>query len=166
MTAHACISLGSNVNPDANLQAALGALRERFGAWRASHIYETPAVGFSGAPFLNLVVVLPAIGNPERAMQALRAIESAQGRHRGEQKFAPRTIDLDLLTWGDLVEGRLPRSDILEYDFVLGPLAEIVGAELHPVLGRSYQSLWEDMRARGSALVRIAEARERAILEP
>ena len=114
MTASACISLGSNVDTDANLRAALAALRDLFGTVRASHIYETPAVGFTGDAFLNLVVTVPANGSAEAAMQALREIESAQGRHRGEQKFAPRTIDLDLLTWGELVEGRLPRSDILD----------------------------------------------------
>lgn len=164
MTARACISLGSNVDADANLRAALVALRGLFGPLEMSHIYETPAVGFSGEPFLNMVVAMPATGSPAAAMEALRAIESAQGRHRGEQKFAPRTIDLDLLTWGGLVEGRLPREDIVEYDFVLGPMAELAGQELHPVIGRSYQSLWEDMQARGSALKRLEEARERAIL--
>ena len=164
MTTGACISLGSNVAADANLRAALKALRDRFGAWVASHIYETPAVGFEGDSFLNLVVALPLKGTVEDALQALRDIEAAQGRHRGEQKFAPRTIDLDLLTWGDLVEGRLPRADIVEYDFVLGPLAEVAGDELHPVLKRSYRTLWQEMQAQGAALARVDEARERAIL--
>lgn len=164
MTALACVSLGSNVAPDVNLRLALVALRSRLGPWTASHIYETPAVGFTGDAFLNLVVALPVAGTVESALQVLRDIEAAQGRHRGEQKFAPRTIDLDLLTWGDLVEGRLPRADILEYDFVLGPMAEVAGEELHPALGRSYQALWREMQARGAALARIDEARERAIL--
>lgn len=164
MSARAYISLGSNVDADANLREALLALRERFGGCVVSHVYETPAVGFTGDPFLNLVVAMDAVGTPEAVMQALREIEAAQGRHRGEQKFAPRTIDLDLLTWGDLVEGRLPRADILEYDFVLGPLAEVAGGALHPVEHRSYQELWREMQARGVALQRLPAARERAIL--
>jgi 2-amino-4-hydroxy-6-hydroxymethyldihydropteridine diphosphokinase len=76
----------------------------------------------------------------------MRAIEDAHGRTRGGDKFAPRTLDIDLLTYGDSVLNagplRLPRDEILKYAFVLGPLAEVAGAERHPVDGRNYAELW------------------------
>ena len=78
---------------------------------------------------------------------ALRSIEEAFGRVRGPEKFSPRTLDIDLLSYGDLVgviDGyELPRDEILRYPFVLGPLAEVAGDELHPVNRSSYRQLWE-----------------------
>lgn len=161
----AYISIGSNQDTDTNVRAAIAALRAQFGSVPCSGIYETPAVGFSGAPFLNLVCAIDTPRTLEDVQAALRAIESALGRHRGEQKFAPRTIDLDLLTWGNVVAGRIPRDDITQYDFVLGPLAELAGDERHPVLKRTYGELWAEMASRGYALTPVAPARATRILE-
>jgi 2-amino-4-hydroxy-6-hydroxymethyldihydropteridine diphosphokinase len=123
------------------------ALRERFGALILSRVYESEAVGFQGRPFYNLVAGIDTDEPACRVRAALRAIEDAFGRVRGPEKFAPRTLDLDLLTYGDSVdheEGQeLPREEILTYAFVLGPLAEVAGREVHPVVGHSYRELWE-----------------------
>ena len=69
----------------------------------------------------------------------------ACGRQRGAARFAPRTLDLDLLLYGEQVDAaaRLPRAEILRYDFVLKPLADIAPDLQHPVAGQSYRELWE-----------------------
>lgn len=77
--------------------------------------------------------------------QQLKAIERALGRKPGQAKFASRTIDIDLLTYGDqiLSEPALPRDEILTQSFVLKPLAELAGDRRHPVLHQSYGELWQ-----------------------
>ncbi len=147
----AWISIGSNIEPEANLRAALALLEERFGPLVASPVYRTPAEGFQGADFLNLVVGIDTDEPPEMVRAALRAIEDAQGRVRGAEKFSSRTLDLDLLTWGDRVAPELgiPRDEILEYAFVLRPLADVAPNERHPVVGRTYAELWEAFQPKG-----------------
>ena len=144
----AWLSLGSNIDRGRNIRGALRDLAAEFGELVVSRVYECEAVGFDGEPFYNLVVGIDTQLPPLDLARAMRAIEDAHGRTRGGDKFAPRTLDIDLLTYGDQVldEGplRLPRDEILKYAFVLGPLAEVAGGELHPLDGRSYAELWAD----------------------
>jgi len=147
----AWISLGSNIEPEENLRAALALLEARFGPLVVSPVYRTAAEGFEGDDFLNLVVGIDT-GEPLHEVRgALRAIEEARGRVRGSEKFSSRTLDLDLLTWDALVDPALglPRDDILEYAFVLGPLADVAPDERHPVVGRSYGELWRAFPRKG-----------------
>jgi len=141
------ISIGSNQDRERCIRGAVTALRKRFGELILSRVYESEAVGFQGHPFYNLVAGIDTDEPAVRVRAALRAIEDAFGRVRGPEKFAPRTLDLDLLTYGDRVDGEdgqdLPRDEILTYAFVLGPLAEVAGREIHPVVGLSYRDLWE-----------------------
>ncbi len=140
------LSLGSNIDRERNIRGALRDLTAEFGQLVVSQVYECQAVGFDGDPFYNLVVGIDSERSPLELARAMRAIEDAHGRTRGGDKFAPRTLDIDLLTYGDSVLNagplRLPRDEILKYAFVLGPLAEVAGAERHPVDGRSYAELW------------------------
>jgi 2-amino-4-hydroxy-6-hydroxymethyldihydropteridine diphosphokinase len=142
----AWLSLGSNVDRERNIRGALRDLAAEFGELVVSRVYECEAVGFDGDPFYNLVVGIDTRLPPLQLARAMRAIEDAHGRTRGGDKFAPRTLDIDLLTYGDQVLDkdplRLPRDEILKYAFVLGPLAEVAGGERHPVDGRSYAELW------------------------
>jgi 2-amino-4-hydroxy-6-hydroxymethyldihydropteridine diphosphokinase len=151
--ARAWVSIGSNIEPEANVRGAVAALQRRFGALTVSTVYRTEAVGFEGQPFLNLVVGFDTDESPVEVFDALRAVEDAQGRTRSGPKFSARTLDLDLLLYDDRrteVRGRpLPHPDILEYPFVLGPLAELVPDQRHPVDGRRYAELWSAMRDRG-----------------
>jgi len=78
----------------------------------------------------------------------LRQIELEHGRTREAQKFSARTLDLDLILYGDLVisDGRLqiPRDEIERYAFVLEPLAEIAPNLTHPLIQKSYAQLWQE----------------------
>ncbi len=140
------LSLGSNINRQHNISSALVALKSHFGELHVSQVYESVAVGFSGDPFYNLIVGMMAVESVEALATTLRTIETDHGRVRDGGGFAPRTLDIDLLTYGDLVMDKpiqLPREEIVRYAFVLKPLAEVAGGERHPVLGIDYASLWE-----------------------
>ena len=141
------LSLGSNIERERNLSTAIAALRERFGELTLSRVYESAAVGFDGENFFNLVAGFWSSEPVSDLQAALRAIEHACGRRRDGGRFAPRTLDIDLLTYGERVlesDGvRLPRDEIIRYAFVLCPLAEVAGDERHPVSGDRYRELWE-----------------------
>jgi 2-amino-4-hydroxy-6-hydroxymethyldihydropteridine diphosphokinase len=140
------ISVGTNIDREENLRRAIAALKARFGELEMSRVYESGAQGFDGEPFYNLVVSVYCSDPAEEIAATLKQIELAHGRQPGAPKFAPRTLDLDLLTYGDsaldLAGLKLPREDILRYAFVLRPLAELAPHVRHPGLGKSYRELW------------------------
>ncbi len=152
------LSLGSNIDPRQRIAAALETLQARFGELVVSPIYESVAMGFSGDNFLNLVVGIETGLSPRALVEALCRIEAEQGRIRGNEKFSSRSLDIDLLTYGDRVIDeaglRLPREEILRYAFVLLPLSEVAPDERHPVVGRTYGELWAEFDASGQSLWR------------
>ncbi len=139
------ISAGTNVDPEHNMRAAIENLRKEFGDLLLSPVYRTKAVGFEGDDFLNMVIGIDTELPPDQLRTRLRAIEERQGRVRGKQKFSPRSIDLDMLTWGDLVDedAGIPRDEILHYAFVLKPLMDVAGEERYPGTDQSYEGLWQ-----------------------
>ena len=144
--ARAYISVGSNIDRERNVSASLDALSAAYGALRLSSVFESRPVGFDGDPFYNLAVGLHTSQTVGVLAEALRKIEDDCERRRDTPRFSSRTLDLDLLTYDDVVgvvEGvALPRTEITENAFVLCPLAEIAGAELHPIERKSYAELW------------------------
>ena len=141
------ISIGSNIDKDKNILASLHALEHHFGELTISNIYESDSVGFTGDTFYNLVVGFNSELSVKEVAKQLRQIELDNGRTRNSQKFSPRTLDLDLILYDDLVinDGRLqiPRDEIEHYAFVLEPLAEIAPTLKHPITHISYAELWE-----------------------
>lgn len=141
------ISIGSNIDRDKHIPASLQVLEQCFGELIVSSIYETEPVGFSGEPFYNLVVGFDSDLDAKEVARQLRRIELDHGRTRNCQKFTARTLDLDLILYGDLVlrDGQLqiPRDEIERYAFVLEPLAEIAPTLKHPVSHASYAELWD-----------------------
>ncbi len=142
------LSLGSNVDRHRHISAALNALESAFGLLQLSRVYESEAVGFDGDNFFNLVVGLDTGMSVGQLQQLIKDIEDDNGRQRGGPRFSARTLDIDILTYGNLVgevDGvHLPRDEILENAFVLCPLAEIAGEQKHPVTGQTYRSLWDE----------------------
>src|SRR5699024_4359100 len=142
--------VGSNIEPFEHIPQGLTLLEQHFGPLRVSQAYHCPAVGFEGDPFVNLVVGFQTSEPPKAVTLALRDIEQRCGRKRNE-KLRSRTLDLDLLLHDHGIVERdglhLPRQDILEYAFVLKPLAAMIPDAIHPVVGRSYADLWADFDA-------------------
>ncbi len=143
------ISIGSNIDKDKNILASLHALEHHFGELTISSIYESDSVGFTGDTFYNLVVGFNTELSVKEDAKQLRQIELDNGRTRNSQKFSPRTLDLDLILYDDLIinDGRLqiPRDEIERYAFVLEPLAEIAPALKHPITHITYAELWEKL---------------------
>lgn len=141
------ISIGSNINKDEHIPASLRALEQTFGKLAVSSIYESEPVGFTGDVFYNLVVGFDSDLEVKAVTKQLRQIELDNGRTRDSRKFAARTLDLDLILYGDLIvnDGRLqiPRDEIEHYAFVLEPLAEIAPSLKHPISHISYAELWD-----------------------
>ena len=81
----------------------------------------------------------------------MRGIEAERGRKRSGSRVGPRTLDIDLLLYGDMVLSddtlRVPREEITRYAFVLGPLAEIAGEVRHPETGERISDLWSGFEA-------------------
>lgn len=140
------LSLGSNVDRHKNITAALDALAELLGELRISSVYESKSVGFDGSNFFNLVVGADTDLSITDLSETLKRIEDDNGRKRSGPKFSPRTLDIDILTYGDFVgvDGgvELPRAEITKNAFVLLPLAEIAAEVLHPQLQKNYRELW------------------------
>ena len=140
------LSLGSNIDPEAHIPSALDDLRKLFGPLRLSSLYETAAVGFDGPPFHNLIAAFHSDRDAREIARLLRGIEEQHGRSRTSQKFSSRTLDVDLILYGDSVLDEphlhLPRDEITRYAFVLEPLAEIAPDLRHPVIGKTYRELW------------------------
>lgn len=142
------VSIGTNIDRENNLRAGVAELRARFGELTLSSVYESEAVGFAGDPFYNMVAGFDSDEPLEAVVSELHAIEDRHGRRREGPRFSSRTLDIDLLLYGDQVinEGKLklPRDEITKHAFVLWPLAEIASFERHPVLGVNYDELWRN----------------------
>ncbi len=142
----ACIGLGGNVGDVADaFDRALAAMGRLPGTrvLRRSRIYRTPAWGLTGqADFLNAVVVLATGLPPASLLEALLAIERAEGRDRSATslRWGPRRLDLDLLLYGDATIEQpglvVPHPRLHERAFMLVPLAEVAGDAVVPGHGR------------------------------
>lgn len=141
------LSLGTNIDRYKHITAALNSLSETFGAIDCSAVYESEAVGFEGSHFLNAVVAIDTTLSCGALNQWLKRLEDGYGRKRDVAKFSPRTLDIDILLFGDQVgdvDGvALPRAEITYNAFVLKPLAELAPDLMHPVLHQSMSALWQ-----------------------
>lgn len=154
------VGIGSNVEPEQHVRLALEALEQRFGPLRRSTVYRNAAVGFDGDDFLNLVAGFATHESLHAVSAALAEIEQQCGRERRAERYGPRTLDVDLLLFGDRVvddhEFCVPREDLLDHAFVLRPLAELAGPVVHPVAGRPLAELWRASGVRGHDMTPVA----------
>lgn len=145
------LGLGSNIEPEKNLSLAVHELRNKYGELKVSSVYRSAALGFEGDDFLNLVVGLRSDDGPTEICQEIERLHNVAGRSRGSQKWAARPLDIDLLLYNDEVIDerpvRVPRSDVLEYSFVLRPLAELAPDLVHPATGKTILAHWQEFDA-------------------
>jgi 2-amino-4-hydroxy-6-hydroxymethyldihydropteridine diphosphokinase len=140
---HAYLSLGSNIEPERNLPAAVREL-ESFGrVLLVSTVWQSPSLGCPGHPdYLNAALLLETTLSAEcLKKEGIAAVEALLGRVRSDDRFAPRTIDIDIMLFDSeqLLLGMrsIPDREILERPFVAIPLAEIAPAYIHPLTGES-----------------------------
>ncbi len=140
------VSLGSNINPKKYLRSGLNELEKHFDAVTLSPIYESIAIGFTGDNFLNLVARYETVLDIHHVLNILTNIEDQNGRTRDKIKFSARTLDIDLLLYGNLVINEknfsLPRAEIYHNAFVLKPLSDIAGNLVDVKTGKTYNQLW------------------------
>lgn len=156
----AYLSLGSNQESRRHLSAALAELRARFGHLRVSTAYRFPAVGFSGPDFVNLAAVIETELDPQALNDWLHALEDRHGRRRDVPRFSDRTLDIDIVLYGERVMRgsgnlQLPRDE-LRHAFVLLPLAEIAPEACVPGDGRRLAELWQQHPDHGTAFDAVA----------
>jgi dihydroneopterin aldolase len=138
------VGLGSNIEPNLNIPAAIAMLQSEFGSLRLSPAYASDPVGFSGDRFINLVAKFDTLLIPEAIAERLKKIERDSAGGDAAESFHSRKVDIDFLLYGDYINPsmKLPRKDIEEYDFVLKPLADLEPFACHPENGEFYSALW------------------------
>ena len=139
------VSVGSNIEPADNIRSAMAMFKKRYPEFTLSSVYESQAVGFEGDNFYNFVIGFDTEDDVHKVAAVLREIEDTHARDRSGPRFSARTIDFDLLTYGDLIaeEMNIPRDEIAKNAFVLLPLAEIAPETHHPILKESFGAMWE-----------------------
>lgn len=145
-----CLSLGSNIEPEKHIRAAVAALRCLLTDLELSSVYESEAVGFSGENFYNMVAKAEFSGDLATLIRQLKELEDSHGRDRQGPRFSARTLDIDIVLFGDWVglhEGiELPRAELYKNAFVLKPLAELAPDGVDPKSGKTFAQLWQELR--------------------
>lgn len=140
------VAAGSNIEPVRNLGLAAREIARAFPGAAFSSAYRNAAVGFDGPDYINYVAAFDTTLKPREVVDRLHAIEALCGRPRHAPKWAPRSMDLDLLLYGDVVMDEtgleLPRPDLLRRAYMLGPAAELAPTLVHPTLGVTLHDLW------------------------
>jgi 2-amino-4-hydroxy-6-hydroxymethyldihydropteridine diphosphokinase len=126
------ISAGSNIEPEKYIPLCIASLKSRFPEIKISSVYETDPVGPAGpGKFWNFAARIETAVDRETVFKELKAIEASLGRKREANKFAPRTIDLDLL----------PQDGYQNQAFIVVPLAEIAPEETDEETGKTFGEL-------------------------
>ena len=154
------VAAGSNLEPEKHLPRACAEIRHAWPDAVYSRAYRNVAVGFDGPDFINLVVGFSTAQPLDAVIARLRAIETRCGRPRFAPKWASRTMDLDVLLYGDRVEKTseytLPRPDLLKRPYMLGPMAEIAPEVMHPTEHKTIGVLWSEFDRGGHAMNEVS----------
>jgi len=134
------LGLGSNLEPARHLRQALDGLTRFLGPLEVSPAYHSlPFGGLDQAPYANLVAAADCLQPPRELLQALLQLEAQMGRVRTGQRWASRSIDIDILLYGDWVIAEpgltIPHYDLGQRDFFLQPLLDLVPDLCHPQSG-------------------------------
>ncbi|MCP4957573.1 MAG: 2-amino-4-hydroxy-6-hydroxymethyldihydropteridine diphosphokinase [Photobacterium aquimaris] len=142
----AYISIGSNVEREHYLPAGVAAVAKLATAWRMSRVFEAEPVGFEGDNFFNSVIEIKTSLSLVTLQQSLKEIERQFGRPDNAAKNQSRTIDLDILLYGDVINEAsptLPRSDLYKFAFVLWPMSELCPELVIPGQQQTIAQLWQ-----------------------
>lgn len=143
------LSIGSNISPELNFRKCAELLEREFDHVHWSPVYRTKPIGISGPDFLNAVVRAQTGLTAFEVADVLKTLERQQGRDKQENAFSSRTLDLDLLLFGrehiDSPSLTIPRKELITMGFVLKPMADIAGEEIHPLLNDTYNSLLQKL---------------------
>lgn len=146
----AYVAIGSNIDPERNIIAALERLQRQTALTAVSKFYETPAIARPEQPdYLNGIARVECVQTPRvLKYDVLRTIEGELGRRRTDDKFAPRTIDLDLVLFGNVVKNEedlvLPDPDLRARPFLLAALIDLAPDMILPDSGEHITSLLRD----------------------
>jgi len=141
------LGLGSNQDAERHIPEGIAALQARFGEVLVSPLYRSAAVGFEGRDFINGAARIRTNWTVGQLKQWLTDLENEHGRDRSQPKFSDRSLDIDILFFGDQVglvdDLSLPRDEILKYAHVLKPVTDLAPQFVHPVTGRTLADHWE-----------------------
>jgi 2-amino-4-hydroxy-6-hydroxymethyldihydropteridine diphosphokinase len=141
---YAYLNLGSNVHAESNLPRAVDLLRGYGQVAAVSAVWESKSVGYEGPNFLNACVLFLTDLKPVLLKeQIIRPIEAGLGRIRGEDKNAPRPIDIDIVLFDDIPLN----TEYWKYAFVAVPLAELIPDFIHPLSGDALSCFSEHARS-------------------
>jgi len=122
----ALIGMGSNINPEKHLQCASQDIKQYFSDVAYSKVYQSAAVGMDGDDFLNACCLLSNVPEKKELLKWLKCLEDKYGRDRSKGSWKPRTLDLDLLMYGDDILD----DDLFRYAHVFVPASELVDLTL------------------------------------
>ena len=142
------IGIGSNVDREENIRSCIKCLHEKYSVISLSPLYETSSMGFDGPNFYNLVCCFETSQDVVVLKTELSVIEKNHGRSMNETKFSSRTLDIDILYYDDLIYEddnlKLPRKEIIQYDFVLQPLVDIAPEFIHPLIKKTNKEIMDE----------------------
>lgn len=159
MSERAFIALGSNIEPERYIPLAISRLAMLGILRKISNVYQNPAIGPTPqADYLNAAVLLETDLPALEIRLLLRSIEASLGRVRSADRYAPRTIDLDLCLLGDLVlesaELVLPDPDLLTRPFLARTMAELDPGFRHPLSGQTLREIANQLGTADDAAAR------------
>jgi 2-amino-4-hydroxy-6-hydroxymethyldihydropteridine diphosphokinase len=156
------VAAGSNVEPERHLALAVAHLRREFPGVAFSPWYRNSAAGFEGDDFINFVAAFTSALPVHEVLARLHYIEEQCGRPRAAARWAPRTMDLDILLYDELVcdepQLKLPRPDLLKRAYMLGPLADLAPGLVHPTAKMTIGELWERFDQAAHPLVPVCSS--------
>lgn len=148
--AYAYIGIGSNIDAERNIKQCIKLLKAEFSMIKISNFYETSPYGYKNQPnFINLAVKIKASIKPAELLKKLQSAEKKLGKKR-KIKNGPRTIDLDILLYGNKVikekNLNIPHKGLFERDFMLIPLLDIAPESIDPITKRKAKSFKKNIK--------------------
>ncbi len=154
------VDIGSNIDRRKNIQSCVNQLQQDFPGILFSKAYESEAFGFEGDPFINLSAGFETDLSYQALKDYFKELENKHARKRDNQKFISRTLDVDILLYGDEIlhpEHDVPRAEILKFPFVLFPLSEIAGDIIHPIENKTIGQIAQESTLAKNALTEVAD---------